>query len=112
VNDCYLCGQEGHVRSECPSRVPVPAAVARAEPATGIIHPPVPVWQEGEPPSAEYLQARAGLGHTPGGEYLLVACPWCESGAFQPCVNRATGGTRNVHDARKLKAAEFADLRG
>jgi Zinc knuckle len=103
MTDCYNCGQEGHVRAECPQRWPVPAAT-RASPVA-VEEKRFQPLPPGTPPAAEYLAAREDLGHQPGGEWLAVACPWCEVGAWQSCVNRAISRVRPPHHAR-IEAAE------
>jgi hypothetical protein len=103
VTECFRCGDDDHLSYDCPSHTrPQPAPPAdRASPAAvTYTPPPLPVLPPGTPPNGDWAEARQALGHQPGGEWLARACPWCEAGAWQPCVNRAIGRTRPPHDAR------------
>ena len=104
--DCYRCGQEGHARSECPDRWPVPAA-ALASPAAqnGEMTPPpsrLLIRVDPAPPTPAYLQERQRLGMPSGSGALNAACPWCGAGSFSPCKNCGTGQRTGTHHARML----------
>lgn len=63
--NCYLCGQEGHRRSECPSRNPLPPEAPGLTPApVQRVPEPVPASQRAQyedvNPHAEALRAKMG----------------------------------------------------
>jgi hypothetical protein len=111
LTSCFRCGDDDHLSYDCPQATPPrsappaigPSGTAGPGPTP---HPPVPAWREPDPPSAEYIETRRQLGHHSGGEFLMVRCPWCDSGVYQACINRATGQVTGVHQARRAFATE------
>ena len=86
---CYACGQDGHRRSECPSREPLPA------PAPGLTAAPEPTYTPPPPPASRPASYRAQYADT---------SPWAEQ------IRAQMGWTSTVRETRELdsraKAAE------
>jgi hypothetical protein len=104
---CYACGQEGHRRSECPSRSKHPAAAPGLTPAPEVTYPPPPYHAptaQPSPPTGEYCLAKTALGMQAATDLaglLSVPCPWCGAGKHSYCKNPATGQRRDImHEAR------------
>lgn len=112
---CFNCEQDGHMAWQCPwkhelSGIPDPI------PADSTPTPPPfdPTRQEGRPPTAGYLAERERLGmpSDPQAIALLEArCPWCDSGPWQHCLNRALGTVTPFHEARWTAAGMQAPRR-
>lgn len=101
--ECYVCGQEGHRRSECPARSAPPAA--SPPPASAVITPQPPPYsslprQDPTPPIPEYLELRAGLGMPTHARHIQVSCPWCRAAVNQQCWNPGTRTHCAPHPSR------------
>lgn len=85
---CFECGDTGHLAYSCPNRAYLNSvSFMRREP---------------DPPTADYLQARADLNMPSSGPQILsAACPWCKAGKWQRCVNPGTGRETDPHTARQ-----------
>jgi len=100
---CFNCQQDGHIARDCQWHREL-----QAPPPLPAAPPPSLTRRPAEPPSADYLTAKAELGipRNPHAVALLTArCPWCLAGPWQHCVNRATGILKHdPHEARYRQA--------
>jgi hypothetical protein len=91
---CFTCGDNGHGAWDCPNIPYLGQATARPFTRT-----------DPDPPTTEYLQARADLNMPSSGPQILsVACPWCKAAPWRRCTNVGSNRDTDPHTARQEAA--------